>query len=64
MIGEDEVSRAFALLTGVAPEPAEARHLAALLASKPELLAHLLVRRGALAREPGLVAALQPKAPE
>ncbi len=62
MISDDLVARSFALLMGEVPEPAEARRLAAALHSKQELLAHLIVRRGALNSEPALIAALKPKA--
>ena len=59
-LGGDVVARAFALLAGhdLSPEAAAAK--AALLGSKQELLAFLLVRENVWAHEDGLRALLQP----
>jgi hypothetical protein len=56
-IDAEAVERLLEMLEAEAPAPGEARRLAALTGAWPELLAHLLLRRGSL--EPEIAAALR-----
>lgn len=55
----ESVHRLLGMIEADPPVPAEAGRLAALTGSWPELLAHLLLRRGSFASEPEIEAALR-----